>query len=145
MRDHPVGPFIRFCENHGLLQVTGRPQWRTVDGGGAAYIRGLMTSFPGEIRLNRAIFGIRRTADGVLVRDRHGDNLRFDHVVIAAHADQALAMLEDADDDERQVLGAFRYQRNLAVLHNDCSLMPKRRSTWSSWRSEEHTSELQSH
>ena len=133
MRDHPVATFVRFCDNHGLLRLRGRPQWRTVTGGSREYIDRLTERFAGEIHLNRAIFAVRRGPDGINVQDRDGDSRRFDHVIIATHADQALAMLEDGDAEERQALGAFRYQRNLAVLHNDESLMPKRRAAWSSW------------
>jgi predicted NAD/FAD-binding protein len=91
-----------------------------------------MARFSGDIHLNRGISGVRRSPHGIEVQDRHGASRRFDHAIIATHADQALAMLADGDAEEKRALGAFRYQRNLAVLHTDESLMPRRRAAWSS-------------
>lgn len=133
MRAHPIATFVRFCENHGLFKFRGRPQWRTVTGGSREYVHRLTKRVTGDILLNRAICTVRRDPAGVVVDDRDGDSRRFDQVIIATHADQALAMLADGDAEEKRALGAFRYQRNLAVLHNDVSLMPKRRAAWSSW------------
>jgi predicted NAD/FAD-binding protein len=133
MRDYPVAPFVRFCMNHGLMQVTGRPQWRTVVGGSRAYVRRLTAGFADRIRTGTAVRAIRRTAGGAVLEDVRGGLTRFDHVVIAAHADQALAMLADASAAERNVLSAFRYVANDAWLHTDAALMPKRRQCWSSW------------
>jgi len=133
MLDHPAAAFIRFCLNHGLLKLTDRPIWRTVEGGSRAYVGRLLADMPGVLRLNSGIEGVRREGGQVLVRDRAGDIRRHDHVVFAAHADQTLAMLEDASPEERHLLGAFAYERNLAVLHSDATLMPQRRAVWSSW------------
>jgi predicted NAD/FAD-binding protein len=133
IRDYPAAALIRFCENHGLLRVGGRPVWRTVEGGSRSYVTRLTELYADRIRLGRPARHIERTADDVLVRDSAGEIDRFDHVVIATHADQGLALLSDASAMEADLLGAFRYSRNLTVLHNDESLMPKRRSVWSSW------------
>ena len=133
IRDYPADAFIRFCENHGLLKVFGRPNWRTVEGGSREYVARLTALYRDSVRLGCAAREVRRSAAGVLIRDSLGGVRRFDHVVIGAHADQALAMLADASPQEREILGAFGYTRNLAVLHSDASLMPRRRSTWSSW------------
>ncbi|AWB08689.1 NAD/FAD-binding protein (plasmid) [Azospirillum humicireducens] len=133
MRDHPAAAFIRFCDNHGLLKIKGRPVWRTVEGGSRSYVDRILADMPGALRLNCAVEGIAREEGRVLVRDRRGAVRAHDHVVIATHADQALALLEDAGEEERRLLGAFGYERNLAILHTDAALMPKRRAVWSSW------------
>ena len=133
MRGHPAAAFIRFCDNHGLLKLKGRPVWRTVEGGSRSYVGRILADMPGALRLNCAVEGIVREEGRVLLRDRRGDVRAHDHVVIATHADQALALLEDAGGEERRLLGAFGYERNLAILHSDPALMPKRRAVWSSW------------
>jgi len=135
IREFPAAAFIRFCENHGLLKLNaaGRPKWRTVDGGSCAYVQKLTAAYADRIRLSRGAVGIMRTDDGVRVLDSQGAVRRFDDVVVAAHADQALNLLEDASAEERALLGAFRYTPNRAVLHTDESLMPKRKFCWSSW------------
>ena len=131
--DFPAVSFVRFCENHGLLRVTNRPVWRTVSGGSRAYIGPLSVPFRDRVRLGRRIRAVRRGPDGVTLRDETGEAARFDHVVIATHADQALAMLEAPGVRERAVLGAFRYSTNHAVLHGDARFMPRRRAVWASW------------
>ncbi|MBS0245454.1 MAG: NAD(P)/FAD-dependent oxidoreductase [Proteobacteria bacterium] len=133
MLDYPAAAFIRFHANHGLLQIADRPEWRTVDGGSKVYVEKLTAGFADRLRLDCGAVSVRRTADGVMVRDGKGHAEHFDHVVLATHADQSLALLDDADETERDVLGAFRYSRNLAVLHTDARFMPKRRAAWSSW------------
>jgi predicted NAD/FAD-binding protein len=133
MRDHPAASFIRFFHSHGLLQILDRPKWRTVTGGARAYVDRLAAPLAGRIRLDAAPVAVRRDPGGVTVVERSGDSARFDQIVIATHADQALALLADPDADERQLLGAFRYARNHAILHTDPGMMPKRRRAWSSW------------
>jgi predicted NAD/FAD-binding protein len=130
---YPASAFIRFFDNHGLLMLSGRPQWRTVEGGSIAYVRKLADAFNGCVRLDAEIASIRRQDGEVVVQDRTLGAERFDEVIIAAHADQALGLLADASREERELLGAFRYSRNEAVLHTDTSTMPRRRSVWSSW------------
>jgi uncharacterized protein len=129
----PVASFARFFANHGLLQVRRRPQWRTVRGGSRAYVDRVMSDFPGEVLTEQPVVTVSRDPDGVAVRTRDGQSRRFDRCLLACHADDALGMLTDAGDDERRILGAFRYQPNEAVLHTDDRLMPRRRRLWSSW------------
>ncbi len=133
MHDYPLQAFLRFFVNHGLLLLSGRPQWRTVEGGSREYVTRLASDFGGSIRLSAPVSSIRRAANGVTVSDTSGHSDLFDDVVIAAHADEALAMLTDADRKEQDLLGAFGYTRNKAVLHSDPALMPKHRNVWSSW------------
>lgn len=130
---YPACAFVRFFENHGLLQLAGRPKWRTVAGGSRAYVKKLTAPYADQARLNAGAVRVRREGDGGWVTDATGRTDRFDHVVIAAHADEALAMLEDASAEERALLGAFRYAKNRAVLHTDRALMPKRQALWASW------------
>ncbi|MBX9460765.1 MAG: FAD-dependent oxidoreductase [Brevundimonas sp.] len=133
LMDYPAASFLRFCDNHGLLQLVGRPLWRTVIGGSRTYVDKIAAALGDGVRLGRDVTGVHRTADGVVASERNGRRERFDQVVIATHADQALNLLAEATEAERRTLGAFRYSRNLAVLHTDPALMPKRRRAWASW------------
>lgn len=133
LRDFPAAGFIRFCDNHGLLKLSGRPQWRAVSGGSSAYVRRLTAPFADQIRFGQPVTGLRRHPGGVDLRTAGGCTRRYDHVVLATSAPRALAMLDDAGADERALLGAFGVSRNLAVLHTDPTLMPQRRAVWSSW------------
>jgi predicted NAD/FAD-binding protein len=133
MKNFSLQFFVHFFRNHGLLSVSDRPQWRVIEGGSRAYIEPLIQRFKNNIYLDSAIKSINRTADGVAIKTIHGHSEHFDQVVIAAHSDQALAMLEDASTQETQLLSAIPYQKNEVVLHTDISLLPKKRSTWSSW------------
>ena len=133
MLSYPAAAFVRFHANHGLLQIADRPVWRTVTGGSRSYVSRLVKPFADRIRLDTAIRKVERFDGGVAVTDSKGRTERYDHIVMATHADQALAALADASDRERELLGPFRYSRNLAVLHTDDSFMPKRRAVWSSW------------
>lgn len=131
---YPTEAFVRFCENHHLLQLSGRPAWRTVQGGSRCYVERLTRALGDRLRLGRAALEVRRGSDGVFVDTGAAcESGRFDHVVIATHADQALRLLPDASANESRLLGAFRYTRNHAVLHGDATLMPQRRAVWSSW------------
>jgi predicted NAD/FAD-binding protein len=131
--NYPAAAFIRFQDNHGLMRMWNRPAWRTVLGGSRAYVERLTKAFADRIRLGSGVTSVHRAPDFVKVRDAGGNVETFDDVVIAAHADQALAMLDNPTPEERRLLGAFRYSRNVAVLHSDPSLMPRRRAVWSSW------------
>lgn len=131
--DYPAASFLRFCDNHGLLKLAGRPAWRSVINGSRTYVERIAATLGSGVRPGREVVEVRRTEDGVTVVERNGRHERFDHVVIATHADQALAMLGAPTEAERRTLGAFRYSRNLAVLHTDPALMPKRRRAWASW------------
>jgi uncharacterized protein len=127
----PATTFLRFCLNHALLQVNRRPQWKTVLGGGREYVRRIVGTLD-DVRVATAVRGVRRAADGVDVFTDNGTE-RFDALVLATHAPTTLRLLEDADQDERSVLGAVRYQPNVAVLHTDTNLLPRRQRVWSAW------------
>lgn len=134
--DFPADAMIRFFQNHALMQVSGQHPWYTVKGGSVQYVRRLETELRRqgvEIRLGTAIAGIRREANGVMIRAVSGEWEMFDDVVLATHSDDSLALLSDATPQERAALGAIRYQPNHAVLHADASLMPKSRKCWASW------------
>ncbi|MFL9949259.1 FAD-dependent oxidoreductase [Paraburkholderia agricolaris] len=128
----PATTFLRFCLNHALLQVNRRPQWKTVVGGGREYVRRIVGALD-DVRVGTAVRGVRRDADGVDVFTDEGAE-RFDALVLATHAPTSLRLLgNDADQDERSVLGAVRYQPNAAVLHTDTNLLPRRQRVWSAW------------
>jgi predicted NAD/FAD-binding protein len=131
MLQFPTSTMIRFCHNHGLMQITGRPKWRTVAGGSKHYVDAIIAGIQ-DARLNSPVQRIERTSQGIRVSTLQGSEL-FNHVIIATHAPQALSMLADASAEERDVLGAFRTQSNLAVLHTDTSVLPVRRKVWSAW------------
>jgi predicted NAD/FAD-binding protein len=133
IRDYPATAFIRFCQNHGLLKITGRPVWRTVDGGSRAYVARLTEAYAGKVRLGVSVKTVRRVLEGVMVADSNAAVDTFDQVVIATHADDGLKLLEGPSATEREALGCFSYSRNLVVLHSDESLMPQRRGLWSAW------------
>ena len=132
MQAYPAVAFVRFFAAHGLLTLRNRPQWRTVDGGSREYVQRLTDPYRDRIRYCGAR-AIRRLPHGVQVEDMAGNVETYDHVVVAAHADEAFGLLSDADASERRLLGGWRYTSNRAVLHRDPSLMPKRRRVWSSW------------
>lgn len=133
IRHYPACAFVRFFENHGLLKLSGRPLWRTVTGGSRQYVEKLTAAYADRVRLNAGAVSVRRAHDGVLVHDTNGEVARFDQIVIAAHADEALALLQDPSASERALLSACRYTSNLAVLHSDRAFMPRRDALWASW------------
>ena len=133
LEDYPAQAFIRFCDNHGLLKLANRPAWRSVVGGSRTYVERLMAGFSGTTALGRGVRTIRRDATGVEIEETSGQRSRFDAVVVATHADDALAMLAAPSPGEAAVLAPFRYSRNEAVLHTDSALMPRRRKVWASW------------
>lgn len=126
----PAANFLRFCINHRLLQVEGRPRWRSIAGGGRAYVERLVEGL--DVHLNSPVERVVRTEGGVELASC-GITGRHDAVVFATHAPDTLALLEDADSDERAILGAVGYQSNRAVLHTDRRFLPDRRSLWSAW------------
>ncbi|MBB4096273.1 NAD(P)/FAD-dependent oxidoreductase [Brucella pecoris] len=130
---YPAASFVRFCCNHGLLDLRGRPIWRTVEGGSREYVKRITKPYADNIKLSTPIKAVRRPGNAVELVDGNGVSYAFDDVVIATHADQALRMLADPSVEEGRILSAFQYSRNEAVLHHDASLMPKRRAAWSSW------------
>ena len=131
MLQFPVATMIRFCHNHGLIQVTNRPQWWTVAGGARQYVEKIVAHIPDK-RLNSPVQRITRDAQGVSIYT-NGQTERFDKVVLACHSDQSLALLADPSRAEQQTLGAIRYQANRAVLHTDTSVLPRARRAWAAW------------
>ena len=133
MLGFPARFFIDFFHRHGFLSVDNRPQWQTVTGGSREYVRKLISPFASRIRVATPVASVRRLPQGVALRTVAGETLQFDAVVFACHSDQALAMLEDPSDAEREILGAFPYAPNEAVLHTDESLLPRRPLARAAW------------
>ncbi len=131
--DYPAEAFLRFYDNHGLLRLTGRPIWRTVVGGSREYVARLAAPLVGRIRAGAGAVRIERIGERVAVACTDRNHELFDRVVVATHADEALALLTSPSPRERSLLGAFRYSRNEAYLHLDDGLMPRRRAAWASW------------
>ena len=132
MLEYPARTFAEFFDNHCLLQWK-RPQWRTVVGGSRAYVQRISALYGSRLRLSTGVRSIARTGLGVDVTDVQGRREHFDHVVIAAHAPDALAMLEQPSHHEQALLGAISYAPNDVVLHRDARLMPRRKAAWASW------------
>lgn len=128
----PARYLVQFMANHQMLQVNARPQWRVVQGGSASYVRALRARWQVRERLSCPISSVRRDAGGVVLNGPWGTQ-RFEQVVLACHSDQALALLADASDQERDILGAMSYQDNDTVLHTDASLLPRLRKAWAAW------------
>lgn len=128
----PAQTVLTFFENHGLLRLRDRPKWRTVAGGSRTYVDALADKTLARIQVGLSVEAVRREQDSVLVTTAAGSEA-FDHVIFGCHADQALALLKDANDDEKNCLADCRFQANDVILHRDPRLMPKRRKIWSSW------------
>ncbi len=140
MLEFPAATMVRFCDNHGLLQVNNRPQWFTVQGGAKHYVQAI-TDGIADKRLHTPVLGIARNQHGVQVRTAQGVE-QFDQVVLATHADQALRLLEQPSEQEQALLSTIRFQANHAVLHTDASVMPQKRLAWAAWnyqRTEDHS------
>jgi uncharacterized protein len=133
MLGFPAHFFIDFFERHGFLNVNDRPRWRAVTGGSREYARKLTVPYAQGIRVGTPVAGIERTDSEVRVRTRRGDVESFDHVILACHADQALALLEEPTAKETEILGAFPYQENDAVLHTDAKMLPRTRLARAAW------------
>ncbi len=129
----PARFLAEFLDNHGMLGLRRRPSWQTVRGGSQRYVRALILPLRGRLRLGTPVQAIERREDRVSLKPLGGEAECFDEVVIATHSDQALEMLADADEREREILGAMPYQANEAVLHSDAGLLPRRRRAWASW------------
>ena len=134
MLQFPVATMIRFCHNHGLIQITDRPQWWTVTGGARHYVEKIVQGIADK-RLNTTVLLVRRDEVGVRVVTDMGTE-RFDKVIMAAHSDESLALLDAPSVAERDTLGAIRYQSNRAVLHTDASVLPTRKLAWAAWNYE---------
>ena len=133
MLQFPAMTLLRFFHNHGFLGLHTQHPWRTVRGGARTYVDKLIAPFRDRICLKRGAVAVRRGPDAVQVTDESGHTSRYDHAILACHADQALKLLQDADGEERAVLGQFRYQPNTALLHTDARVMPRTARCWSSW------------
>ena len=133
MLDYPALAFLNFCHNHGLLQLTDRPQWLTVKGGSREYVKKLAADIGDSAFVNRCVRQVKRYSDRVVITDFQGDQQTFDHVVMACHADTSLGLLSEPDELEQHLLGSFKFQRNKAILHSDERLMPDNHRAWASW------------
>jgi len=134
MLDFPAQSFLQFFHNHGLLTVNNRPQWKTVVGGSCDYVERMQTLWTQvDVRPGVVIAGIKRDAEGIEIIFADGSTERFNHVVIATHADQAIRLLKDATPEEESLLGCWQYTQSRTLLHTDESVMPPLRKVWSSW------------
>ena len=133
MRDFELKFFVRFFYNHGLLNISDRPQWHVIKGGSREYVKPLTEAFKDHIELNSQITSVTRSNDGVTLHFNNGKSRDFDDVIFACHSDQALALLDDATTQEQSVLGSIPYSKNEVVLHTDINLLPKRKLAWASW------------
>lgn len=131
--EFPARIVFEFFDNHGILELTGRPKWQTIRGGSVEYVRRLRAAIRGEVISDMPVEAVRRGEDGVAVKLADGAEAVFDEIVFATHSDQALKLLTDPTQSEREILGAIPYQDNDVVLHTDRSLMPRRRAAWASW------------
>ncbi|WP_226596410.1 NAD(P)/FAD-dependent oxidoreductase [Marinobacter nauticus] len=132
LEQFPIRFFLQFFNNHGMLSVDDRPTWRVISGGSATYVNRMMDKLRERTHLNSPVTSVKRDADGVTLV-ANGQEHRFDQVIFGCHSDQALAMLDDATDDERSILGAIAYQKNDVVLHTDASVLPSNRLAWAAW------------
>ena len=133
MMEFPLKFFLKFFNNHGMLSVDNRPQWRVISNGSQSYIEPLIEPFKNNIHLNTPIAEVTRSSDNVIIKTVAGEIHEFDQVVFSCHSDQALSMLTDATQQENDILGAIPYQMNEVVLHTDRRLMPKRKLAWAAW------------
>ena len=124
--------FIRFFDNHGLLKITNRPQWWVIKNGSKQYVKKILDDFNGTIHLNTTINELKRESNKVYIKINN-DTKIFDTVVLATHSDQSLSIIKDLSDNEKNVLGKIKYQKNTALIHTDTSILPKRKKAWSSW------------
>jgi predicted NAD/FAD-binding protein len=130
----PLRFFLQFCKNHGLLNISDRPQWSVIKGGSRSYVQRLLQVLdPAQLRLSSPVKQVVRDADGVTVHLPDGSSERFDKVIFACHSDQALALLAQPSHAEQEVLAGIAYQPNDVVLHTDTALLPKRRAAWAAW------------
>jgi len=133
MLEFPAATFLRFFKNHGMLDLSERPTWQTVVGGSHAYVRAFRAKFRGQVFVNAPVRAVRREAGQVIVQCERHEARTFDRVVMAAHADESLALLETPSDSERSLLSAWGYHRNRTVLHTDAAMLPRNRKLWASW------------
>lgn len=128
----PIHFILEFYQNHGLLSLRNRPQWKVISGGSRQYVKRMIEPFRDRIRLNCPVHSVRRGEQHVTVVSQYGEEA-FDEIVFACHSDQALKLLAGSDPLERQILSEFPYSKSVAILHTDTSVLPKKRRTWASW------------
>ncbi len=131
--EFPARAFVEFFHNHGLLSLGDRPEWRTVVGGSRRYVDAILDPLGDHVRLGVAVAAVTREAGGVTLTTERGEVVHVDHVILATHSDQALRLLSEPSDDERDILSAIRYRANVATLHTDPSLLARRRRARASW------------
>ncbi len=129
----PLQFFLQFFNNHGLLNINHRPQWRTIAGGSSSYVEPLVKPFENDIKLSTPIVNVKRHEHSVVLIDSTGTHYQFDDVVLACHSEQALSLIENAESDYEEILGSMRYANNDVVLHTDTALLPDRKLAWASW------------
>lgn len=142
MLEFPARTFLQFFKNHGLLSINNRPQWYTVTGGSREYVTKLIASFKNPVQLENKALSAEVSAQGkIIIKDSQDKTQEFDHVIFACHADEALQILKNPTPEQKEIIGAFRYQDNTVILHSDASFMPRRKKCWASWvyLSEEQT------
>ena len=132
-RQFPLTFFLQFFNNHGLLNISDRPQWYTIKGGSSTYIPPLIASFQDKIKLSCGVTNVKKVGDTWQVTDTSGTQAIFDHVIFACHSDQALAMLDTPTKAQQAVLGAIGFAENDVVMHKDTNQLPKRKLAWASW------------
>lgn len=133
MLGFPLAFFLKFLNNHGMLSINDRPQWRAIRGGSQSYISPLTKRFKERIHTQTPIEWIRRHASHVEIKPRAAEPLIFDKIILATHSDQALALLKDPHEAEQEILGSLPYQKNSVLLHTDDRILPKKRLAWAAW------------
>ncbi len=131
--EFPLGFFLQFCDNHGLLNVNDRPQWYVIKNGSRSYVDALLKRLPATVHRHMPVRSVSRHADGVDLTFADGRSQRFDQVIFACHSDEALALLADPSGAEREILAAIPYQASEVVLHTDTRLLPKTTRAWAAW------------
>lgn len=131
--DFPASTLINFFDNHGLLSIANQPQWYSVIGGSKEYVNKIIMPFKEKIHLSRAAISVKRTDSQVIVTDNYGNKDWYDQIIFACHSDQVIKIIDDATDNERNILGNITYQKNKIIVHTDLSFMPQRKQCWSSW------------
>ena len=132
VHEFPMRYLLEFMRNHNMLQANHRPIWRTIQGGSQTYVERALARYQGRLELSTSVKKIARMANGIAVQSSDGER-EYDQVILACHADQALAMLHEPNPMERELLGAFEFTQNDTVLHTDATRMPRNRLAWSSW------------
>lgn len=133
MMNFPAAMFLKFFENHGLLDLRNRPQWYTVSQGSQEYVKRLSQIFKGDVKLNCAVKKVSVSEQSVSVEDENGGKEAFDHVVFSSHADETLRMIDEPTAEENNILGSFQYEKNKVFVHCDDSFMPRNKKCWASW------------